>query len=131
MKLPAVCHGTLIGLPLPYVDGQPQRLSCLADWFDHVDDFSISESFDLNADAALPGWSGSSSDSGLNLRVEVSREVEPLMYMIRIVLREGTAELDDASWHHVKIAQGPPFESTGNQHTYPPSGSWDAVDLLD
>jgi len=131
LKLPAVCHGSLVGLPPPYEGGEPPRLSCLAEWFDLVAPLELAESFDLNIDSGLPGWSGSSSDEGDNLKVTVEIMPPPNTYDITIILRDGQAEIDDASWHDVFIQQGPPFETDRMSHEYSPSNSWDAVTLMD
>ena len=131
IKLPATCHGSLILPDVPYGGGEPLQLSCLAEWVDVPGNLELHESFDLMADASLPGWSGSSSDEGDNLKVTVEKLLVPHEYDIVIILRDGQAEIDDASWHNVYIAQGPPFESDGNRHDYLWAASWDAVTLLD
>lgn len=131
LKLPAVCHASLTGLPVPYFAKEPLRLSCLASWVDQIEMFAIHESFDLNIDSDLPGWSGSSSATGVNLKVTVERLDIPHEYTLRIILRSDQNEIDDASWHNVKIPQGPPFESGTQRHDYPPAESYDSVTLLD
>lgn len=131
MKLPAVCHGSLVGLPPPYQEGLPPRLSCLAEWNDLVAPLYLLETFDLNFDSLLPGWSGNSSNEGDNLRVTVEILPTPNIYDITIILRNGVAEIDDASWHDIGIDKGPPFQSGDLEHEYLPSQSTDAVTLLD
>lgn len=131
LKLPPLCKGSLVGLPVPYLHGEPPRLSCLASWVDEAAGLAIHESFDLNVDPALPGWSGNSSDEGINLRVTVEQLGVPQTYTATIILRDHGEEVDDASWHNVEIAKGPPFQLPAQFHHYPPADSYDSVTLLD
>lgn len=131
VKLPAVCHATLVGLPIPYLNGQPNRLSCLAEWVDTIAGLNVHESTALEADPSFCGWSGSSGDAGINLYVTVEIRPEPHHYTVTIILREGQLEVDDASWHDIFIPPGPPFDSGPLRHDYPPADSWDGVHLRD
>lgn len=129
--LPAVCHGSIPDVRIAYEYGEPNRLSCLAEWVDPLTGFEKHESIDLNEDGSLPGWSGSSSAVGDNLLVQVTIRPGDRQYDVTITRRSGGLHIDDASWHDVTIPQGPPFDSGQLRHDYPPGGAWDAVHLLD
>lgn len=131
VKLPVVCIAPRANLPLPYVDGLPNALHVSAWWYDLAIPARLAESFPLYADPGLPGWSGSSSNAGLNLRVTVETMPTPHSYDITIEIRQDLVVLDDDSWHAVTIAQGPPFISELLQHIYIPQVDANGIRVLD
>lgn len=110
-KTPAVCRKGPVGLPSVYVAGLPSSLTCFAKWTETYPAMHIAESFRLQRDPLLAGWSGASGEHGLNLQVMITERPAKDTYLLELILRDGPAELDVVDWDNVVIAPGPPFNS--------------------
>ncbi len=130
-RLPVICIKPRAGLPAPYVAGMPNYLHAIAWWKESTESIDLAESFPLAVDLALPGWSGGSGDSGLNLQAAVKRLPAANRYDLAIALRRDLDVLDDDSWHNVFIAPGPPFDSGMLHHVYLPAIDTNGLQVID
>lgn len=130
IKLPAVCHKELYDLTDVYATSLPSQLSALAIWRDTIVPTDLAESFALYWNASVPGWTGQSGRTGLNLAVRV--EVMPTKdtYDFFIELRDGSAVLDDDSWHGSVVSPSRPFNSGLLAHTYTWPGDYNELRIL-
>lgn len=130
VKLPAVCHKELYDLPLVYAKPLPTQLSVLAIWKDTTTPADVAESFPLFWNAAIPGWAGQSGNTGLNLAVTIAVLPAADTYDLSLQLRNGTALLDDDSWHGQTIAPPRPFDSGLLFHDYGPPTDYNEIRVL-
>ena len=91
-------------------------------WYEIEPAYDVTESLRLDVDDSLPGWSGASSDTGLNLQVKVWILPQANRYTLNLILRRGTQEISDDSWHDVLIKEPPPFDSHELHHHWPLGG---------
>ena len=129
-KRPSVCRTRLWPLGLPYIAGRPTSLAAYCRWYEPMITVDVSESFRLTTDDELPGWSGASSDSGINLQVKVRILEAENRYDLHLILRDGLDEITDDSWHDVLIPKPPPFDSGELEHGWP-LGGVTAIHVLD
>lgn len=129
-KRPSVCGSRKWPLPPPYVNGKPQMLHAFCRWYEIDPPYDLAESVRLDLDDSLPGWSGASSDTALNLQVKVSILPQANHYDLNLILRRGTQEISDDSWHNIFIPEPPPFRSPHLEHLWP-LGGVTAIDVVD
>lgn len=121
IKLPAVCHKQLIGLPPDYANGEPNQLTAYGAWQQDAIGIHTAESFQLLPGPAPGTWTGWSSESGLNLAASVVQQGTTDYFNFVLYLREGTYTLDDVDWNDVLLQPRPPFDSgLLTSHYWPP-----------
>ena len=118
IKIPAVCHKELYGLPLVYPTPLPTQLSVLAVWRDPLIPVNLAESFALLYNASAKEWTGQSGNTGRNLAVRIAVQPAADTYDFFITLRTGTAVLDDDSWHGQIVTPARPFDAGILRHDY-------------
>lgn len=118
IKIPAICHKELYGLPDVYVTTLPTQLSALAVWNDSLIPVAIAESFPLFWSGAIPGWTGKSGDIGSNLVVTIKTTGVEAIYDFYLELRDGDTVLDDDSWHGRTVFPARPFDPGLLRHVY-------------
>lgn len=111
IKLPAVCHKSLIGLKPDYATGEPNHLTALATWKQLNFGYDLAESFPLHAGPGPGAWTGWSDQVGLNLAASVHQMGPTDYFTFVLYIRMDTGTINSVDWDDVLLAPRPPFDS--------------------
>ncbi len=128
---PKVCIKPIPGRAARYESGLPKWLNVFASWLSQTASIDVSASFPIAQVAALPQWTGSSSDVGTNLIVDVAAASPPETYHFRLSVREDEVEIYSNTWFNIFIGTIPPFNSTLLNTTWASGTAYNRLQVLD
>ena len=111
IKLPAVCHKSLIGLRPDYATHEPNHLTALGTWKQLLLGYDLAESFPLHAGPGANTWTGWSDQVGLNLAASVHQTGHTDYFTFVLYLRLDTGTVDSVQWEDIFLPPRPPFDS--------------------